>query len=193
VINLKQGTSNYSYLYDGKGNITAVLDSSQAVVATYTYDPFGALVSKTGTLDQPYMFSTKEYDIQTGLSYYGYRFYNPSVGRWMTRDPLEESVGINLYEFVLNNPVNIIDPEGLTTCKGTWRIKGVRHEFFSRGCLCWWLCEPCDGTSIWSGDFTKLKDVTSGIGFWSGYGNPRFATHCSCPKPGTEEECCPKN
>ena len=114
LLNLNQEGVNYSYLYyDDKGNVTALIDSSQYVVATYTYDPFGKLMSKTGTVDQPYIFSTKEYDPETGLSYYGYRFYSPSVGRWITRDPLGETGGLNLYGFVGNNPVNRIDPLGL--------------------------------------------------------------------------------
>jgi RHS repeat-associated protein len=113
LLNLNQGGVNYSYLYDGKGNITNVLDNSQNIVASYIYDPFGQRMSKTGILDQPYMFSTKEYDAETGLSYYGYRYYYPSNGKWMTRDPLGELSDINLYRFVGNNPNNATDPEGL--------------------------------------------------------------------------------
>ena len=109
LLNLNQGGQNYNYLYDGKGNITA-----QSVVASYAYDPFGRLMKKYGLLDQPYMFSTKEYDLQTGLTYYGYRYYNPSIGKWTTRDPIEEERDINLYRVVGNNPVNFVDPEGLT-------------------------------------------------------------------------------
>ncbi len=111
--NLKQGGLDYSYLYDGKGNVSALIDASQNAVATYTYGPFGELMAKTGSLNQPYMFSTKGYDPEMGLSYYGYRFYNPSTGKWITRDPIGEAGGINLYGFVKNNPVNLVDPLGL--------------------------------------------------------------------------------
>lgn len=58
-------------------------------------------------------FSTKPYDEKTGLSYYGYRFYVPALGRWLTRDPLGEDGGINVYGFVGNDPVNTVDPDGL--------------------------------------------------------------------------------
>ncbi len=47
------------------------------------------------------------------MIYYGYRFYNPNLGRWINRDPIAEAGGINLYGFVLNDPVNFIDPTGL--------------------------------------------------------------------------------
>jgi len=113
LLNLRQGGQDYSYLYDGKGNVMALIDGNQQVVASYRYDEFGKLLKKTSSLDQPYRFSTKQYDEETGLSYYGYRFYSPAIGRWMTRDPLGEAGGINLYGFVGNNPVNRIDPTGL--------------------------------------------------------------------------------
>lgn len=112
LLDLNQGGQDYSYLYDGKGNVSALLDGSQSVVATYTYDTFGNLMVKTGTINQPFQFSTKQYDEKTGLSYYGYRFYSPVLGRWMTRDPLGEAGGINLYGFAFNNPVNNVDPDG---------------------------------------------------------------------------------
>ncbi len=113
LLDLNQGGQDYSYLYDGKGNVTSLLDDTQSVVADYTYDTFGNLMSSTGGVDQPYRFSTKRYDESLGMSYYGYRFYSPALGRWINRDPLGEAGGINLYGFVQNNPVNFIDPDGL--------------------------------------------------------------------------------
>ena len=60
-----------------------------------------------------YRFSTKYFDTETGLYYYGYRYYDPDTGRWLSRDPLEEQGGINLYQFIGNDPVNWVDPLGL--------------------------------------------------------------------------------
>jgi RHS repeat-associated protein len=89
-----------------------VLDASQNVVASYSYDEFGV---QTGnyTLDQPYRFSTKRYYDGVGLSYYGYRFYSASLGRWLTRDPIGIAGGLNLYGFVGNGPMNGVDAWGL--------------------------------------------------------------------------------
>lgn len=122
LLDLHFGSNNYAYLYDGKGNVSALLNNSQDVVASYTYDTFGNLMSKTGTLDQPFKFSTKIYDEKVGLSYYGYRFYSPVFGRWLTRDPIGEMGGINLYIHNQNNSINFFDPMGLLNPKGGWPL-----------------------------------------------------------------------
>ncbi len=114
LLDLYQGAVHFSYLYDGKGNVTALLDPNGNVAATYQYDPFGAPRVPANSIKQPFQFSTKPYDEKTGLCYYGYRFYVPALGRWLTRDPLGEESGINLYRFAVNNPLNMIDPNGLT-------------------------------------------------------------------------------
>jgi RHS repeat-associated protein len=108
-----QSGSCYSYLYDGKCNVSAVIDSTQAVAATYTYDPYGKRMGITGTLDQPYQFSTKPYLPTLGVNYSGQRFYSPYLGRWINRDPIGEAGGMNMYAAMSNNPVNNVDPLGL--------------------------------------------------------------------------------
>jgi RHS repeat-associated protein len=113
LLSLKQGGNDYNYLYDAKGNVRELIGTDQGIVATYDYEPFGMLTQKTGTLEQPYQFSTKPYDAQTGLSDFGYRHYDAKTGRWITRDPIGEAGGVNLYGFVQNNPVNWVDPDGL--------------------------------------------------------------------------------
>ncbi len=105
--------TNYSYLYDGKGNVAALVKGDQSLAVGYGYGAFGELAATSGSLDQPLRFSTKRYDEGNGLSYFGYRFYSPSIGRWMTRDPMGERGGMNLYGFVENNPINQFDPWGL--------------------------------------------------------------------------------
>jgi len=86
-----QTTGYYTrtYLYDGNGNVIALCKPDTATItAHYTYSPFGKLIESDGidkaTAD--FTFSTKYADI-TGLSYYGYRFYSPQLGRWLKRDP----------------------------------------------------------------------------------------------------------
>ena len=61
----------------------------------------------------PFRFSTNYDDDESDLLYYGYRYYNPSTGRWLSRDPIEEQGGVNLYGYVRNNPINYGDALGL--------------------------------------------------------------------------------
>ena len=105
----------YIPCYDNNGNITRYLDASGNTVAQYTYDAFGNLISKTGPLADffRHRFSTKYYDAETGLYYYGYRFYHPILMRWLNRDPLEEDEGENLYAMCENSLVDSFDELGL--------------------------------------------------------------------------------
>ena len=75
------------YHADGNGNITALIDGNQNMLARYEYDGFGRLIGKWGSLADAnhYRFSSKEYDTVTGLYYYGFRYYDPTLQRWLNR------------------------------------------------------------------------------------------------------------
>ncbi len=101
---------------DGNGNVSALVRASDgAETGRYEYGPFGEPVRQTGTYAgmNPFRFSTKYTENESGLLYYGYRYYNPTTGRWPNRDPIEEEGGINLYGFVKNRPTGVIDYLGL--------------------------------------------------------------------------------
>ena len=96
------------YTYEANGNVGQLVDGTTgAVVAHYEYDPFGTTLTASGTAADanPFRFSTKYIDDETNLVYYGYRFYSPTLGRWLTRDQIGEKGGINLYGFTGNNPI----------------------------------------------------------------------------------------
>jgi RHS repeat-associated protein len=118
LLALVRGGQTYQYFSNSRGDITAVLDSAGTVAAAYAYDPFGVPLVTAGTLDQPMRFSTKRYDEGPGLYDYGYRFYSPRLGHWLTRDPLSESVAINLYSFAGSNPIARFDPFGAADFSG---------------------------------------------------------------------------
>jgi RHS repeat-associated protein len=106
----------YFYVYGGNYNVVALVSAADGrVMAQYDYDVFGNVLRAIGPLAKinPFLFSTKFYDWETGLYYYGYRYYDPGSGRWLSRDPLEEKGGNNLYNFVNNNSTIYIDPRGL--------------------------------------------------------------------------------
>jgi RHS repeat-associated protein len=100
--------------YDNNGNITDYVDETGAIVASYLYDAYGGTISQSGPMADafPHRFSTKYHDDETGLYYYGYRFYAAVLMRWVSRDPIEEQGGENLYHFSFNAPVNRVDPLG---------------------------------------------------------------------------------
>ena len=102
---------------DHNGNVMAYVSESGAIVAQYTYTPFGEVMSAAGPMAGVFRlrFSTKYQDEATGLYYYGYRFYDPAMMRFISRDPIEEQGGLNLYGFVGNDPVNRWDSLGLAT------------------------------------------------------------------------------
>jgi len=112
------GTStNYYPCYDANGNVTAYLDAGGSAVARYEYDAFGNAVNESVQEGRhlPFRFSTKYMDAETGLYCYGYRFYWPELGRWMSRGPIEEEGGENLYAMVENRSTDDVDIHG---CRG---------------------------------------------------------------------------
>jgi len=82
-------------------------------VQQYDYDSFGNIKSTPFWIKQPYTFTGREFDYETGLYYYRARYYDPQVGRFITRDPIGFVGGINQYVYTRNNPINLIDPWGL--------------------------------------------------------------------------------
>ena len=109
----------YAPSFDGNGNIVAWTRSDQsAPTSRREYDAFGNTLVSEGTAPCSFGFSTKMQDSQTGLYYYGYRFYDPVTGRWLSRDPIEESGGLNLYGFVGNDAIQGIDQLGMFPSDG---------------------------------------------------------------------------
>ncbi len=132
-------STHHHYHADGGGNVTALMDSAQALSATYRYDSYGNLLSSSGSMAGANLmrFSSKLWMASPGLYYYGFRFYEPNFQRWVNRDPLGEDGSevtrnsishqkhhsrrgiveipqdLNLYVFVGNNPLRYIDPHGL--------------------------------------------------------------------------------
>jgi RHS repeat-associated protein len=115
-------TTNCFVAFDGNGNVSALVNAANGVTAAnYDYGPFGELIRASGPMAKlnPFRFSTKYDDDETDLLYYGHRYYNPSTGRWLSRDPVGKRGGRNLYDFVSNSPENLIDPLGAFTWSTT--------------------------------------------------------------------------
>ena len=108
--------SSFFFSFDGNGNVGQLMESaSGTTVADYEYGAFGELLRVTGpmALGNPFRFSTHYADQETGILYAKRRYYATQTGGWLSRDPIGEEGGINLYGYVGNSPVNRTDPLGL--------------------------------------------------------------------------------
>jgi RHS repeat-associated protein len=117
LLGMRDGNNgtNYFCAYDGNGNVAGFVNANNGFLsAQYEYDPFGNVLRATGYLSQTntVRFSSKMQDPESGWSYYGYRYYNPSSGKWVSKDPIEEMGGMNIYSFVANNSSGSVDSNG---------------------------------------------------------------------------------
>lgn len=160
---------NYAYAYDGNGNVSALLDmTTGAKSASYDYDAFGETVTNEGheALVNPFRFSTKYADIETGHLYYGYRYYAPDFGRWLSRDSIQERGGVTLYGFVENNGVNTLDYFGLSS-KSDIDAGTLIYSVYC-GWIDWNHTIPTSATALWNA-VKKESGPVDGSGFRMGY------------------------
>jgi len=115
IIAQNQSTRLY-YVHDGLGSVRQLFDSAGEILTNYAYDPFGVpLVG--GEVYNPYQFTGEAWDAEVELLYLRARYYQPEVGRFITKDPWRgdtwEPGTLNRYAYVGNGPVNATDPTGL--------------------------------------------------------------------------------
>jgi RHS repeat-associated protein len=108
----RSGTTSY-YQADGLGSITSLSNGSGALTNTYSYDSFGDLIASTGTITNPFRYTGREFDSETGLNYLRARYLDPNAGRFLAEDPIGFGGGANFYGYVQNNPLIFLDPMGL--------------------------------------------------------------------------------
>ena len=106
---------------DGLGSVRALTDGTGSVVQTYETDPFGVSTQTQGTSTQPFQFTGQQQDAESSFYYLRARYYDPTIGRFLTRDPQSGSAiapqTLNLYAYADNNPVTLTDPSGRFGCR----------------------------------------------------------------------------
>lgn len=107
------GGASYYYTKDHLGSTWEMTDGSGAIHARYGYDPYGRLTKISGDLDSDFTYAGYYNHSPSGLYATLYRLYDPDLGRWISRDPVGERGGPNLYEYVLNDSINLVDLFGL--------------------------------------------------------------------------------
>ena len=106
------------YHYDALGSVRGLSNQKGELSAEFDYDAFGN--GKNNKKWNTYRFSSKEFEDHAGLYYFGARYYDPEIGRWLTPDPLGFIDGPNKYLYVANNPLNLADPYGLSGERKNW-------------------------------------------------------------------------
>jgi RHS repeat-associated protein len=134
-------TSTHAVSYDANGNISEYIDLSTGTIEAHLeYDAFGRIIHSTGTAPANFGFSTKYLDEETNYLYYGFRYYDPEIGKWPNRDPIEESGGTNMYGFVWNDGVNLWDYLGMMArrrcCTPGTQIPDSKFQY---GCIRAWI------------------------------------------------------
>jgi len=153
-IDVAANNAAYYYHFDGLGSVVALSDSDGDSCQSYEYSAYGQVAaSDPNFIANPYMFTGRRFDIETGLYYYRARYYNPHIGRFMQTDPVGYDDGMNWYAYCGNNPVGRVDPSGLLS----------KHEFLYPGeegyvegqlNLSYWI----DGERQWVRSFNNLDD-----------------------------------
>ncbi|MCK4934378.1 MAG: RHS repeat-associated core domain-containing protein, partial [Simkaniaceae bacterium] len=175
AIELKRET--YVPLYDLQGNIVCLLDHQRRkVVERYHYTAYGeekiinarGKVISNSKVSNPWRYQAKRIDKATRLLYFGYRYYDPQIGRWITPDPKGAIDGPNLYEYTRSNPMTYVDYFGLSsTINETCRCMLHDHPGKAnapKDCVC-----ICGQNEIFADHYpgqigSSLQSVMSGIG-----------------------------
>ena len=129
-IAVTKGGSTFFYHQDGLGSVTDLTDSAGATAKSYSYDAYGTIVDQTGTVDQPYSYTGRELDSETGLYYYRARYYDTQIGKFTQRDPIGRVGGNNYYEYALGDPTLHFDPFGLKAQVVIWAPVGIGTSSF---------------------------------------------------------------
>jgi RHS repeat-associated protein len=109
-------TTQYFYHNDHLGSVNVITDITQMRVQLNEYDPWGTVSRTSGTIDPDTRFTGQKLDPETGLYYYGGRYYDNEIGRFVSADPFVQAPydpqNLNRYSYVVNSPQNYVDPDG---------------------------------------------------------------------------------
>ena len=144
---VEEETMRFFYHPDHLGSSSRITDATGKVVQSLEYLPYGEVLLdlRHGDWNTPYLFNAKELDEETGLYYYGARYYNPRLGMWLTPDPMQEKYpSVSTYSYTFNNPVRLKDADGQEPISAV--IEGITAFSISAGVdfINSWLIEGDD-------------------------------------------------
>lgn len=151
------GTTAYFFTRDHLGSIREMFTGGGTVVARYEYDPYGRSTTVLGTTPTDFNFTGLYRHSKSNLDLAMYRAYDPELGRWLSRDPIGEDGGPNLYGYVKNDPLNATDPMGLET-----EYRGARVTAYGFGKDNKYKGHPDGGDAIaGTKDRTRIERISS--------------------------------
>jgi len=181
---LRGGATSY-YQNDGIGSITSLSNQAAALAGTYTFDSFGKLTASTGTITNPFRYTGREFDTETGVYYYRARYFDPGSGRFISEDPIRfGGDGPSFYVYVNNDPTDFVDPLGLKCCDVPAHPPDVSlevnmHQAQDNGYR-WWF----NTVGMWGGPWDYKNRNGEKHPEWDDFGNFNAgATACALKFP----------
>ncbi|MCZ2269392.1 MAG: RHS repeat-associated core domain-containing protein [Ignavibacteriales bacterium] len=196
----------FYYLKDHLGSIRVVVNETGEIVSSNDYYPFGMILNGRSTnsayTNAKYKFTSKERDVETGYDYFGARYYDSRIGRWLQVDQLfEKHPDFSPYNYVLNNPLKLIDPDGkqvspwslgmpMTLPRSLEELKIRTIAFFGMmavsaavyytpevvaGVAGWWMRNPVRANELATGLMENISNAPTGVGTGIHIGKADFA------------------
>ena len=139
---MKYNNTLYYYVLNAQGDVVRIINSSRSVVASYTYDPWGKIISSSGTLADinPLRYRGYYYDAETGFYYLQSRYYDPEIGRFINADSYASTdatglLSTNMFAYCENDPVNKSDPTGevapILVAMAGGALVGIAEQFMT--------------------------------------------------------------
>ena len=179
LLSINKGSETYYPTFDVNGNVSEYIDATGTTVAHYEYDDFGRTVAQNGVkaADFTHRFSTKPKESWGEFYYYGYRYYDATSGRWLGRDPLGETAGLNVYNFISNDSINNYDLLGLIARSGMeeewWYVTTCTYDLYYGKEEDREECESASGEEL--ADCPQCQNVTI-VGAGAGATQPQAET-----------------
>ena len=197
---VKSGNA-FKFTQDFDGSIREMTNSSGSIVSEYSYDPWGVPTQIAGSGPTPdFLFQGMYYHQRSGLYLPRHRAYNPALGRFLSRDPIGERGGTNLYAFVGNNPISYRDPTGLgPVTAATWGATGAQIGWWTGGGTGLVFSAPEGGVGAVAGAYGGAAlggALGAGLGWLApdpSFSTPQLGggTFCAASKPGSKPKDAP--
>ena len=167
-----------NYMYNGHGDVTALLGIDGTIKASYYYDAFGNILEQTGAVNNNITFAGYQYDKETDLYYLNARYYDAKIARFMTEDTYRgqasDPLSLNLYTYCKNEPLMYWDPSGHKTMTWEGYVREVSDSEAAKAASEGWAdfkgkayCDNmyvCPGTTTTIDNDRNTKSISTGAG-----------------------------